>query len=181
MSKRLPRLLSVAILAALACAAISAAPASAAFGLKDLDVTFTNQDGSVATQAGAHPFAMTTSFAVNTKSDPEFPYEIPDGDIKDLTISQIPGLVGTPTATPRCSTLEFLGKACPASSQVGMSDVVWGDPNNHGLSPVYNLIPPPGVAAKLGFEVANQVPVSDRHRRQPQSPLQHRRLAAQHE
>jgi hypothetical protein len=62
--KRLALILCAAALLALGFSS----SASAAFGLKELDVAFTNEDGSVAPQAGAHPFAMTTTVAFNTAS-----------------------------------------------------------------------------------------------------------------
>ena len=149
-------LLTVALLAL-----VVSASARASFGLNGFDVAFTNADGSPATQAGSHPFAMTTSFHLNTKSDPEFGV-IPDGEIKDLTVEQMAGLVGAPSAVPRCSTTDFLttsasglkNTSCPDSTAVGIVSVVILDAKRQGvLHPVYNLVPPPGVAVKLGFVV----------------------------
>ena len=54
--RRLTLLLSGALLAL----ALTAAPAGAAFGLKDLDVTFTDAEGAPAMEAGTHPYAVTT-------------------------------------------------------------------------------------------------------------------------
>ncbi|HWL50126.1 MAG TPA: hypothetical protein VNT92_09635 [Acidimicrobiia bacterium] len=159
MSKRLARLLVIAILSALASAAIAVAPASAAFGLKAFDVTFTNADGSPATQAGSHPFAMTTALAFNTVPEPVLG-EIPDEDPKNIDIAQVAGFIGNQTTVSRCTTADFLTASCAPNTQVGVNDVTYSVPNNavEGI-PVYNLVPPPGVAAKLGFAVA-QVPVA---------------------
>ena len=110
----------------LVLAALVATPANATFDLKEFDVTFTNADGSPATQAGSHPFAMTTSLQLNTtllRSEP-----VPDGELKDLTAEQIAGLVGDPAATPRCSTTDFVTidnsdnkfTSCPDSTAVGL-------------------------------------------------------------
>lgn len=46
--------------AALAAMLTFATAAQAQFGFKDLAVTFEEKEGSSATQAGAHPFEMTT-------------------------------------------------------------------------------------------------------------------------
>ncbi len=130
-----------------------AAPAQADFGLSEVDVAFTEADGSTAQQAGSHPFAWTTTVAFNPKPDPELGIDVPDGSVRDVLVYAPPGLVANPTAVPRCTTLEFLAKNCPQSSQLGVADVTYSGPDNTKRSPVYNLVPPPGVAAKLGFFV----------------------------
>jgi hypothetical protein len=147
-------LAATALLAALAPASVSAA-----FGLKELDVAFENQDGSEAIQAGAHPFAVKTTLALNTIEDEALGYEVPAEDIRDLEVAQIPGLVGAPAATPRCENSDFLARRCPASSQVGVVDAVTQHTGHVEHLPLYNVLPPPGVAAKLGFEVLS-VPVT---------------------
>jgi hypothetical protein len=151
------------LLAAALSATIAVAPAHADFGFEDFDVTFTNGDGSVVTQAGSHPFAMTTSLHFNTRIDP-YLGEIPDEAVKDLNVAQIVGFVGNQAALPRCSTLAFLADppntACPDNTAVGETDLTLGDANGDPLPfAVYNLDPPPGVAAKLGFW-ALSVPVT---------------------
>ncbi len=142
------------------------ATANAEFGLRSFDVTFTNQDGSPDTQAGSHPYAMTTDINFNTKMDSNIG-EIPDEAVKDLSVFQVPGLVGDPTAVPRCSTLDFLfrddgysGGQCPNSTALGVANNRIGTPGEEHLSAVYNLVPPPGVAAKIGFWVLDTVPIT---------------------
>jgi hypothetical protein len=129
--------------------------AQASFGLQGLDVTFTEADGSPALQAGSHPYAYTTTLAFNTRSEAGFPYVVPDGSPRDLTIAQVPGLAGDPTATPRCSVADFsqAPPACAAATQVGITEVTFNQPDETQTFPVYNLIPPRGVPAKLGFRV----------------------------
>jgi hypothetical protein len=161
--------LAVSLAMALALCAALAAPAMAEFGLKDLGVTFTDKFGEPTTQAGSHPFEMTTTLGVNTIELPpssEAPggSEIPDGELRNLTIEQIPGLAGTPTPTPPCPTATFIekdeveGKSfCPDSTAVGYASLrIAFQPlpptETKTLHvPVFNLVPPPGVAAKLGF------------------------------
>jgi hypothetical protein len=141
-----------------ACASPSA---QAAFGLHDVDVRFTNADGSPVTQAGSHPFAMTTSFSVNTRVDPKSGLVVPDGELKDLRIDQIPGLVGNPTAVPRCSNIDFLtivvghGNLCSPQNAVGRVRLHVVSAATLFDLPVYNLNPGPGSAAKFGFTVLN--------------------------
>ncbi|HEX5713854.1 MAG TPA: hypothetical protein VFX85_11115 [Solirubrobacterales bacterium] len=127
--------------------------AQADFGLRDLDVTFNNADGSIAPQAGAHPFSMTTTLAFNTRPDQDAGSEVPEGDPRNLEIPQMDGLVGNPTVVPTCDNAAFLAQGnCPATTQVGVTDVIWGEPSaKPDRQPVYSLDPPPGVAMKLGF------------------------------
>jgi hypothetical protein len=162
---------------ALLVCALSAAPAMAGFGLKEFDVAFTNQDGTPATQAGSHPYAMTTSFAVNTTGGPLFNLFVEGGDIKDALFQQVEGLAGNSTAMPRCSTIDFLSAPesqpqCDDSTAVGAVAVrvsfltpfpVWAN------APIYNLETSPGVPARLGFNILNvpltiDVGVKDRPR-----------------
>lgn len=58
---------TLALLAVMLVALVVAASAQAAFGLEEFDVSFENEDGTSETQAGAHPFAVTTAFEINTE------------------------------------------------------------------------------------------------------------------
>jgi hypothetical protein len=128
----------------------AAAPAWADFGLEKFDVTFTNQDGTPAEQAGSHPFAMTTSFTLNNSGSDV------DSEIRNLVVEQIPGLVGDATAMPRCATAEFVNppnaeSECPNSTAVGVVGIALNSPFSFYSVPVYNLEPPPGVPVRIGF------------------------------
>jgi hypothetical protein len=147
--KRLVSILAIA----LAGAACLPAAAQAAFGLYGYDVTYTNQDGTPDTQAGSHPFAMTTSLGVN------FSGKVTEGRIRNLLLEQVPGLLGDTTAYPRCSTLDFIlgginETTCPLETAVGITATTFGDsPGIWNTSPVFNLTPPPGVLLRIGFRV----------------------------
>ena len=160
--RRLAPTLSILVVALILWAPVSA---QASFGLNGFDVTFTEEDGSPATQAGSHPFAMTTQLRLNTT-----PAEELEGEVKDIEIAQIPGFVGDPGATSRCPTAKFLERpggqgaaaiesACPDSTVVGAVQVDIISPHSYYASPVFNLDPPPGAAAKIGF-VVGTVPVT---------------------
>jgi hypothetical protein len=155
--------LLVAACAALGLGTFGTASASAAFGLENFDVQFTNEDGTPATQAGSHPFAMTTTLGLNY-SGGFFEWKL-DAEMKDLLLEQIAGLVGDSTAMPQCSTADFLtpfeGTAlikCPDDTAVGVTAVnlIAPAPFFYLNAPVYNLVPPPGVAAKFGFNILNE-------------------------
>lgn len=174
---------SLAIVVALASAALLMAvvssPALGAFGFTTFDMTYTKEDLSPATQAGSHPFAVTNTLDVNTTVGPEGngcihpECEFPDGEARNIEVEFPPGFIGNPLATPRCSAKAFSEEnidlkipSCPDSSAVGMVAVkAEFDPFEVGTSgvfvhvPVYNLQPPPGVAAKLGFWVVG-VPIT---------------------
>ncbi|HWM55229.1 MAG TPA: hypothetical protein VNO20_07565 [Solirubrobacterales bacterium] len=138
--------------------------ARADFGIYDFDVTFTGPGGEAVSQAGAHPFAMTTSFRVNGEETPEGGVLV-DEPIKDLLVTQIAGFAGAPTAVPTCSTVDFLTDTvnlagepvpnCPDSTAVGTVAVLLS--GNGGkldaYASVYNIEPSPGVPTKFGFNV----------------------------
>jgi hypothetical protein len=153
---------------AIAMAALIAAPAAnAAIGLNAISVTYTDAEGHPVTQAGAHPFAMTTTFALNTTAGPEGGI-VPDEALKDLDIGLPAGFVGSQTAVPRCSTLDFLNlvlppqvPACAEGTAVGTANVTIGQSIGTATLkvPVYNLEPSEGAAARLGFWI-ERVPVT---------------------
>jgi hypothetical protein len=146
------------------CAALYAPASAQGFGFTGLDAGLLEEDGSPATEAGSHPFSFSTTIGFETELDPDLGFEVPAGSAKDLVVSAPIGLAANPTATPRCETLDFLKiststGSCPAASQIGVTDVTYSDPDNTERFAVYNLVPPPGVAAKLGF-VVTPVPVT---------------------
>lgn len=132
--------------------------AQATFGFKHLGIAFTDEGGSVVTQAGAHPFAWTTAFTFNTEFVSEVS-ERPDQELKDLRIQLPPGLIGTPALLPRCVRADFFAEACPASTVVGEIALHTSYSGIEGMKfPLFNLEPVPGEAAELGF-IAAGVPV----------------------
>jgi hypothetical protein len=151
----------VVIATALLALLFAAAPAQAEFGLSEIGVSFTDEVGNPEVRAGAHPFAVTTSFRVNTTFSSEKGVEVVDGALRNLDIRTPVGLAGNPTAVPRCETIDFLSEdkghtACADSTAVGILTAVVtggkGIPGEETVS-VHNLKPSPGNAAKLGFWV----------------------------
>jgi hypothetical protein len=150
-------------LAVIFLSAVPTARAQAGFGFTEFGVTFTNADGTVDTQAGSHPFAMSTSFALGTRLD-AFGEEVPDGDVRDITVKLPPGVVGSAIAVPRCSQelftraredRDYNKASCPEATAVGVAAVAL--PAIRYVS-VYSLVPPPGVPAEFGFNITG-VPV----------------------
>jgi len=138
---------------ALAPGAMAAHPAAGNFGVEEFDVTFTEADGTTATQAGSHPFAMDTSLLANRDSEDE-----PEGWLRDLFFELPRGLLADTTAYERCSTVDFLENEgainkCSLNTQVGIAGVSLASPGHWDSTPVFNLVPPPGVLLRLGFSV----------------------------
>ena len=136
------------------------ATAGPGFGINSFEVDFSNRDGTPDTQAGSHPYEMDNEIGFNTDFNSEDLFQ-PDGNFKDLIVNLPPGLVGNPNATVRCplaeldeGTLEGAGQAggrlCPGASQVGTLSVEFGGRQGSFDEPVYNIVPPPGVAVELG-------------------------------
>jgi hypothetical protein len=135
---------------------LSVAPATASFGVEKFEVAFTDKEGSPANQAGSHPFEMTTSVFFNS-IDPQHV----DGEVKDFTAEQVAGLVADPTAVPRCATADFITFVPEGTTSLCSDATVLGWAASRTIlpiafyGPVFNLVPPPGVLAKIGFIAAN--------------------------
>ena len=77
------------------------------------------------------------------------------GEMRDLYIDLPKGMAGDPFAVPRCPRQDFEGGSphCSPNTQVGFVHATipgLGQPSG----PIYNMIPPPGVAAQLGFSAS---------------------------
>ena len=120
-------------------------------------------------QAGSHPFAVTTRFVVNGESDGSLPLGM---RAKDYYVDLPAGFAPASVAKiPRCRISElqegFYGPTepwCPTASQVGVIRYFQPAPgtghlNEHGLTPVYNMVPAPGAPAELAFPAAGGIPV----------------------
>ena len=145
-----------ALLGALLAALVLPASAQADFGLipGSLSATALNRDGTIDTQAGSHPYAYQVKFALKTDSN-----GISEGgEMRDVIAELPPGLFGNPLAAPQCSRQEFEGGEphCPPSSQVGQLRAII-PATGEATGPVYNLEPPPGVAALLGYKAAGLI------------------------
>jgi hypothetical protein len=139
-----------------------------AFGIDSADGGFTaGAAGAPASQAGAHPFAASTTFTVNTVSNPApLVGDVwPVAPIKDVVTDLPPGLVGGTAGIPVCSVVD-LGNArnedskplCSPSSQIGTATVIFngnpaGFPAPYGPVAVYNLGPSAGIPVRFGFNV----------------------------
>jgi hypothetical protein len=141
-------------------------------GFEEFHAELTGPDGKPSTGAASHPYQYTTSFAVNLTLSPpgsKTPYLPAEGDLKEIEVTLPPGLIGNPTATARCGAQQFntnhsvsssveggtvSPNECPTGSAVGLAVIQ----QLEGLgsirkAPIYNLVPPKGMPAQLGFQV----------------------------
>jgi hypothetical protein len=170
------RHLLLALLVASVPALLSAAPASAGYGVEGFDVAFTGPPavldhadappGPVVNRAGAHPFAMSTSFTIKGHPSGEGGIFL-DEQPRDFLATQIIGFAGNPGAVPTCSTVDFLTPAtplrpnCPDSAALGYLETTLASKLSSApaYNPAYNLTPAPGEASRIGFWVEG-IPVS---------------------
>ncbi len=140
-------------------------------GFAEFEAELTGPDGLPVSAAASHPYQYTTTFAVNTMSSPPgsaAPVVPAEGDLKDIEVALPPGLAANPTAIDRCSAQDFITvkainvppegdvrpNQCPPGSAVGVAIVELLE-GKGGLRkfPIYNLIPPKGMPAQLGFQI----------------------------
>ena len=139
--------------------------ASNKFGVADYKLIPEEEGGAVSTQAGVHPFQLTSVLALSTDEAPVSAEEqLPAGMAKDLTFQLPPGLIGNPTPLPQCSDaqfttqeLPFLHNECEAKAAIGAVAVTYNAPGGERLNtrtvPLFNLAPLVGEPARFGFEV----------------------------
>jgi hypothetical protein len=145
--------------------AISSEPV--AFGVEKYEMKAINEDGSEDTQAGSHPFELTTTLRLTTRPavkgvGAEHGAE-QVGLAKDLHFNLPPGIIGNPTVVPQCTDRLFASygndgpNLCPNDTVVGVASVslINVEDNEEGtfVVPLFNLVPSIGEPAKFGFEV----------------------------
>ncbi len=131
------------------------------FGVEQYELRPENEDGSIDTQAGSHPFQLTTVNNLNQSVN------APPEAVKDLRFNLPTGLVGNPTPFPQCPMAKFSviddggENLCPDNTVVGVASVTIkfldGEPFVYTV-PLFSLVPSVGEPARFGF-VAGDVPV----------------------
>jgi hypothetical protein len=151
---------------------ISAEPTPFAVG--DYRLGLEEAGGLAAGQAGAHPFQVTGTVAINQGPDTAGLESggRPRAEVaalpKDILTKLPAGLVGNATNIPTCSLDQFQTRiltfnetqnACPAASAVGVASATAFEPQPQGFStvtftePLFNIEPAPGEPARFGFLV----------------------------
>jgi hypothetical protein len=121
-------------------------------GTEGFDVAVQDEGGAgVKTQAGSHPYEISTTLNVK------------EGDLRNLDLEEPAGLIENPSAVTKCIANRFhearvspyeesrSGESCPALSQIGTIEIRSGAEGNTSRSfGLFNLVPPPGFPAQIG-------------------------------
>ncbi len=132
--------------------ALSPDQSAPSYGVENYELTPEEEGGAVDTQAGSHPFQLTTTLALDTQTVRAFkehwgagsikgkfnegavvPEAVPLALTKDLRFDIPPGLIGNPMPIPKCSMLTFTQEAkndtpqCPLDTAVGVSTPIVTD------------------------------------------------------
>lgn len=133
-------------------------------GFANFDAWLSNPDGTIDTQAGSHPYALTVAFGLNNTTygpklgDGTQEETVAGGGARNVNVNLPPGVVGDPEAVPQCprqvlnAASEGAGSGCPLASQVGMNMSTIQGNELLGSEPVFNMVPPPGIAAEFAFD-----------------------------
>jgi hypothetical protein len=139
------------------------------FGFENYELMPEEEGGGNDTQAGSHPFQLTSTLTFNTKAQPVFNYfhgeMVPEAQpvalTKDLRVNLPPGLVGNPTPLPKCSLSVFVRLSgttpCPDDTVVGVASSIVTNIRPepyvpYGVDrPVYSIEPAVGEPARFGF------------------------------
>jgi hypothetical protein len=128
------------------------------FGVETYELLPEAEGGALETQAGEHPFQLTSVLALNRGAEPSHP----PGLAKDLDFRLPPGLVGNPTVFPRCTEAQFTTEPltrgpneCPNETAVGVAAIDYrlGTTVFDESVPLFNLVPSSGEPARFGFSI----------------------------
>ncbi|HEV7529367.1 MAG TPA: hypothetical protein VGO29_10780, partial [Solirubrobacteraceae bacterium] len=142
------------------------------FGVEDYSLIPEQQGGLVDTQAGSHPFQLTSVITLNTQT-PDQRHEPRTSALPKDISSELPaGLVGNAIPLTQCTDTQFehamqVGAGdqineCPAASAVGVATVTYaGAPAflTTRPQPIFNMVPLPGEPVRFGFKVEGLIPV----------------------
>jgi hypothetical protein len=148
------------------------------FGIEDWQQIPENAGGSIDTQAGSHPFQLTSIVTLNSATPDSQGHPRTVSLPKNILAELTPGLIGNPTPFAQCSDAQFSVKVqvtephsegttpvneCPAASAIGVATVTVNEPNVlkfvNVAAPIFNMVPRGGEPARFGFKVGGIVPV----------------------
>lgn len=144
--------------------------AAVPFAIKQFAFEPLEASGAPSTQAGGHPWQLSTTLSTSTTFSPTakglFPTQFaPVKNLKNVVVELPAGMLGNPTATPKCTQSQLIENQCPHASRVGQFAVigglfVFGEFERSGrfcCSSVFNMVPESGYPAELAFTFAGQV------------------------
>jgi hypothetical protein len=145
-----------------------------AFGFDSAAVELSNENGSPDVLAGSVPAEFTTKLdwkSFFTYANRFGPSIDSDEFFEDVVAHLPPGLIGNPSASALCTTDE-LGttepvdqvevqelSSCPQDSQIGLARVSFD--GRYYTTGLFNMVPPYGASAELGFNVLGTVVLLD--------------------
>jgi hypothetical protein len=144
------------------------------FGIEDYELIPEEPGGAIDTQAGSHPFQLTSVVTLNTQTPDQNGHPRAVALPRDIVAELPPGLLGNPTPFAQCTDAQFArgiipgeGRVtsgineCPEQSAVGVATVTFNEPINVGLdtvrAPIFNMTPREGEPARFGFLAAGLV------------------------
>jgi hypothetical protein len=120
--------------------AASSADASVGFGVERYGLTTTEENSSVDTQAGSHPYELTAEAVLEPNAHTSA------NEVKSLDFELPPGLIINPAAVPQNNAV--------GTVQVSVAGKIVS-------ATVYNLAPPPGEFARFGFTLEGALVIAD--------------------
>jgi hypothetical protein len=125
------------------------------FGVASFAAHIAGADGLADTQAGAHPYELTTTIDLDNvfRNGPEgsFFNDTSVQDVRDMVIELPLGFLASVLAAPTCAFSQLSStKGCPSDTAVGR---VRSEPEDSTAvnSEIYNMTPVHGVLAELGY------------------------------
>jgi hypothetical protein len=146
---------------ATASKAITVSEAPVPFGLSTYEIRPEEAGGAQTTQAGSHPFQLTTTVGFNETFSGGIHGGVP-ALAKDLHFELPPGLIGNPTPFAQCTLGDFLHETkCSPETVVGVAKIDVNIPLYGTLPfvvPLFNLVPSVGEPARFAFMV-DEIPI----------------------
>jgi hypothetical protein len=133
---------------------VSSSPAP--FGPGELLSDINGPDGAPDVQAGDHPYEFVTRIDLNNRMTRSKSGAVQPGPgqrgIRDVVVDLPVGFLGSATSTPTCTYGELQSRpgSCPRDTMVGHIETE-GEHEIAANSPIFNMVPPHGVAAEFGF------------------------------
>jgi hypothetical protein len=116
-------------------------------GVEKVELAATNEDGSLDTQAGSHPFQVTGTIDMDTFG------------MRNVHMDLPAGLIGNTNVVPQCTDEEFgaivehIWNSCPEGTAIGAATPHFLNFSQgfEAADPIFNLVPAPGEPARFGF------------------------------
>jgi hypothetical protein len=135
------------------------------FGIETFALRLVGEHGEAFTQAGGHPYELIDEFKLSSQEEDPWGKTYSSFAVanpKDIDTSLPSGLIGNPSATPRCEPYQIAHADCTGAAQVGLLEVETnrahtGEGSGPFVLPLYNIVPPAGLAAQLAVRANGYV------------------------